>query len=46
MGAIKAVLDPDGSEYLYFVAKGGGAHAFARSLSEHERNVDKYMRGN
>ena len=37
--------DPDGSDYLYFVAKADGTHghAFARTKSEHERNVQKYM---
>ena len=43
-GAIRAVLNPDDNRYLDVVAKGGGAHAFAKTLAEHERNVDKYMR--
>jgi UPF0755 protein len=46
IGAMKAVIDPDGSDFLYFVAKGDGTngHAFAKTVSEHQRNVDKWMR--
>ena len=38
--AIKAVLQPARTDYLYFVAKndGSGAHLFASTLEEHERN--------
>ena len=42
--AIAAVLDPAESEYLYFVADGSGGHAFARTLSEHNRNVGKWRK--
>jgi UPF0755 protein len=42
--SIEATLAPDGSDYLFFVAKDARNHAFARSLEEHERNVDKFMR--
>ncbi len=44
--SIEATLTPDGSDYLFFVAKNEREHAFAKSVAEHERNVDKYMRGN
>ena len=44
-GAMEAAMDPDGSHYFYFVAKGGGAHAFARSYADHKRNVAKYLAG-
>ena len=43
-GSVDAVLKPDGSEYLYFVAKDGRNHAFARTFEEHKRNVEKYMK--
>jgi UPF0755 protein len=43
-GSIEAVLKPDGSDYYYFVAKDARNHAFARTLDEHKRNVDKYMK--
>jgi len=45
-GSIEAVFAPDGSDYLFFVAKGKDArnHAFARTFDEHKRNVDRYMK--
>jgi len=43
-GSIEATLSPDGSDYLYFVAKDARNHAFAKTLDEHQKNVDKYMR--
>ena len=42
--AIEAVLAPDGSDYLYFVAKDARNHVFSRTLEEHKRNVDRYQR--
>lgn len=42
--AIRAVATPAPNDYLYFVAKGDGAHAFARTLAEHNANVAKYQR--
>jgi UPF0755 protein len=44
-GAIRAVLEPDGSDYLFFVAMDDTTHVFSKTLREHERNVDKYIRG-
>lgn len=44
-GAMAAVMQPDGSNYFFFVAKDARHHAFSRTVEEHERNVDKYMRG-
>jgi UPF0755 protein len=43
-GSIEAVLAPDGSDYLYFVAKDARNHAFAKTFEDHKRNVDKYMK--
>lgn len=40
--AIRAVLDPPETEYLFFVADGKGGHLFARTNAEHERNVAAY----
>ena len=39
---IMAVLYPADADYLFFVAKNNGAHAFARTLPEHEENVRLY----
>ena len=40
--AIEAALNPDDSDYLFFVADGSGGHAFARTLAEHEANVARW----
>ncbi len=37
--AIEAALNPEETEYFYFVADGTGGHAFARTYPEHQRNV-------
>lgn len=42
--AITAVLNPDETKYLYFVADGTGGHAFAKNLKEHNRNVAKWRK--
>lgn len=42
--SIEAVLAPDGSDYLYFVAKDARNHVFSRTFDEHKHNVDKYMK--
>ena len=34
-GAIKSVLHPDDTKYLYFVATGKGYHYFSKTLKEH-----------
>lgn len=42
--AIEAVLHPLETEELYFVADGNGGHAFATTLPEHQRNVNRWRK--
>lgn len=42
--ALRAAVQPEETEYLYFVAKGDGSHFFSRTLEEHNRAVKKYIR--
>lgn len=37
--SIEAAIRPARSDYLFYVAKPGGAHVFARTFAEHEHNV-------
>ncbi|MSP12997.1 MAG: endolytic transglycosylase MltG [Chloroflexi bacterium] len=49
IASIQAVLHPAQSDYLYFVANdvsGDGSHAFARTLEEHQANIQKYQHHN
>lgn len=40
--SIAAVLDPEQTQALYFVADGSGGHVFANTLAEHQANVQKW----
>ena len=42
--SMAAAIDPDGSDFLYFVSRDGRNHVFAKTIAEHTRNVDKYMK--
>ena len=42
--SIEAAVNPELSNYLYFVASGNGGHNFAASLNEHNRNVKDWRR--
>ncbi len=40
--SIEAAVNPDSTEFIFFVADGTGGHAFAKTLDEHNRNVAKW----
>jgi UPF0755 protein len=44
LSAIQAVLEPADTEYLFFLAKGDGSHAFAITYEEHLQNQELYQR--
>ena len=41
--SIEAAIHPAAADYLYFVSRNDGSHEFARTLEEHNRNVQKYQ---
>lgn len=45
MSAIKAVLAPEQTDYLYFVAEKDGHHRFTRTYQEHLRAIDDIENG-
>ena len=42
--SLRAVAHPASVKYIFFVARGDGSHAFAETLDEHNRNVQRYQR--
>lgn len=43
--SLEAVLNPEEHDYYYFVARGDGTSEFAKNLTQHNRNVSKYILG-
>lgn len=39
LASIEATLNPEASEYLFYVARSDGSHIFGKTLSEHNRNI-------
>jgi len=42
--AIMAVVNPEVTDFLYFVADGTGGHVFSATLDEHNRNVSTWRK--
>jgi UPF0755 protein len=41
IASLKATLEPESTEYLYFVARYDGTHVFSKTLAEHEAATQK-----
>ncbi len=41
--SLEAAVNPAAVDYLYFVSKNDGSHVFARTLDEHNRNVQEWQ---
>ncbi len=44
LASLRAAAAPATTNFLYFVGKQDGSHAFSTNLNEHNRNVDVYQR--
>ena len=44
VASLQAALEPATTDYLYFVAKPDGSHAFSVTLEEHNQNVALYRK--
>lgn len=42
--SVEAALNPEDSDYLYFVSKNDGSHFFSRSYDQHSKAVQKFQR--
>lgn len=42
--ALRAVLEPEPTDALYFVSRNDGTHTFSKSLRDHELAVDEFQR--
>ena len=45
LSSIQAVLEPEQTDYLYFVAQNDGHHRFSRTYAEHLRAIDEIYYG-
>ena len=43
LASLSAVLHPADVGFLYFVSRNDGSHQFARTLYEHNRNVQRFQ---
>jgi UPF0755 protein len=43
--ALRAVVEPARSDFLFFVSRNDGTHVFSRTYAEHTRAVERFQRG-
>jgi len=41
--SLEAALHPEKNDYLYFVADGKGGHAFAKDITQHNKNITHWL---
>ena len=44
LAALRSVVNPEETDYLYFVSRNDGTHVFSRTYGEHTKAVDEYQR--
>ena len=44
LASLRAAAAPASTNFLYFVARHDGSHAFSSNIADHNRNVEKYQR--
>jgi UPF0755 protein len=44
LASLLAAAEPPEVPYLYFVSRNDGSHIFAKTLAEHNRNVEAWQR--
>ena len=44
LSAIRAAIEPQASEYLFYLSAKDGKTIFSKTLEEHESNVERYLR--
>ncbi len=45
IASLQAAVNPAQTSALYFVSRGDGSSVFSETLGDHNRAVDKYIRG-
>lgn len=44
LSSLQAALHPAKTDYLYYVAKKNGHHAFSKTYSQHQQAIEKYLK--
>ena len=44
LASIKAVIDPQESDYWFYLSDGQGKIHFARTMEEHQKNIEEYLK--